>query len=314
MSSEPLLVGLDVGGTQVRVAVARGARIIATRSRRWPAGLSAANELDFVADTGLELLEEIERGARIDVVGVSLAALLDAEGYVVQWPNRPDWHGLAFRELLSARLAAPVVFEDDANAAAFAEATFGAGRGCRQLLVLMAGTGIGAGLVLEGRLFRGRNGWAGEIGHVTVLPEGPACPCGKRGCLQVLSSGRALERVAAQHGLTNASQLAEAAARNERWAFEALSSSGRWLGFALAGAVNLLDLELIVVGGGLSGLGDPWWSSIEQALRENTLNGKARQVRVVRAELPDTAGVLGAVALAREFSETAIENEAALHA
>ncbi len=178
----------------------------------------------------------------------------------------------------------------------------------------MAGTGIGAGLVLEGRLFRGRNGWAGEIGHVTVLPEGPACPCGKRGCLQVLSSGRALERVAAQHGLTNASQLAEAAARNERWAFEALASSGRWLGFALAGAVNLLDLELIVVGGGLSGLGDPWWSSIEQALRENTLNGKARQVRVVRAELPDTAGVLGAVALAREFSETALESDAALHA
>ncbi|HEX8720252.1 MAG TPA: ROK family protein [Pyrinomonadaceae bacterium] len=309
MSTEPLVVGLDVGGTQVRAALARGGRVLAGRAERWPAGLSAAGELDFVADVALGLVGEA--GAGVAAAGVSLAALLDAEGRVVQWPNRPEWRGLAFREQLSARLAAPVVVEDDANAAALAEAAFGAGRGCRHLLVLMVGTGVGAGLVLDGRLFRGRRGWAGEIGHVTVLPGGPECPCGKRGCLQVLSAGRALERVAAEHGLTHPSQLAEAAAGGELWASEALSASGRWLGFALAGAVNLLDLELIVVGGGLSGLGDPWWGSMEEALRENTLNAEARQVRAVRAELPDTAGVLGGVALAREFVRGAAEKEEA---
>jgi glucokinase len=314
MSTEPLLVGLDIGGTQVRAALARGGRVLTSRATHWPAGLSAAGELDFVAGVALGLLEETEPGADIDAVGVSLAALLDADGRVVQWPNRPEWRGLAFRELLSSRLAAPVVVEDDANAAALAEAAFGAGRGRRHLLVLMVGTGVGAGLVLDGRLFRGRRGWAGEIGHVTVLPEGPACPCGKRGCLQVLSSGRALERVAAAHGLTHASQLAEAAARGERWASEALAASGRWLGFALAGAVNLLDLELIVVGGGLSGLGDPWLSSMEESLRENTLNADARRVEMVRAELPDTAGVLGGVALAREFTRAAAGRGAASYA
>lgn len=311
MSTEPLLVGLDVGGTQVRAALARGQAVLASRAVRWPSGLSAAGELDFVADVALGLLEETEPSACVGAAGVALAALLDAEGRVVQWPNRPEWRGLAFRELLSVRLAAPVVVEDDANAAALAEAAFGAGRGHRHLLVLMVGTGVGAGLVLDGRLFRGRRGWAGEIGHVTVLPEGPECPCGKRGCLQVLSSGRALERIAAGHGLTQASQVAEASARGERWASEALASSGRWLGFALAGAVNLLDLELVVVGGGLSGLGDPWWGSMEETLRENTLNAEARQVRLVRAELPDTAGMLGGVALAREFTRGGVGREAA---
>lgn len=308
--STPIL-GLDIGGTNVRAALIRGSEITAIRAATWPANLSPEEEVGFVADQALALAGEAKLKAR--AAGVSLAALLSRKGIVADWPNRPNWRGLAFRSLLEARLGMPTVIEDDANAAALAEWAYGSGRGYRQLLVMMVGTGVGAGLILDGRLFRGGHGWAGELGHVTVLSDGPLCPCGKRGCLQSLASGRALERVAADRGLGGASAVTAAAELGEAWAQKALADCGHLLGLAAANAVNLLDLEAVVVGGGLSALGQTWWTVLEKALRANLINRDHREVALLRAKLPDTAGLIGAALLARETTGASVPDEGRAH-
>ena len=244
--------------------------------------------------------------------GIALAALTDAEGRIVEWPNRPGWKGLPFRALMEERLQVPTVVEDDANAAALAEWTLGKGRGFRHGLVLMVGTGVGAGLFLDGRLYHGHHGWAGEIGHLVVQPDGPACPCGRRGCVQVLASGRALDRRARARGLVSGADIELAAAKGEPWALEALAECARWLGLAAANAVNLLDLEAVIVGGGVSALGDSWWCPFERELRSQLMNADTRSLAVLRAALPETAGVFGAIGLAREKVGLAALAEAAV--
>lgn len=162
MEADRLVLGFDIGGTQVRVALGNQDRIIAQRATTWPSDLSPADEVRFVSDQALELQRAHPPDQPVQTAGVALAALVDRSGTVVSWPNRPRWRGLAFRSLLAERMSVPMVIEDDANAAALAEYTHSAGHGYRHVLVLMAGTGIGAGLILDGRLFRGRNGWVIE--------------------------------------------------------------------------------------------------------------------------------------------------------
>jgi glucokinase len=300
METDPTLLALDIGGTQVRGALVKRGEILLHRATTWPSGLSPAEEVSLVADLSASLLSQKDGLGPVAAVGVALAALTNAAGEVVSWPNRPAWAGLPFRALLQARLEMPVLVEDDANAAALAEWAFGAGRGYQHILVMMVGTGVGAGLILNGELFRGRQGWAGELGHLIVAPDGPACPCGNRGCLQMLASGRALERLAAERGLSSAVAVTAAAEHGAVWALEALTTSGRWLGLAAANVVNLLDLEAVVIGGGLSGLGSPWWSTLDETLHAHLLNSAHRTVALQRAILPDTAGLLGVAHLAEQ--------------
>jgi glucokinase len=302
MHSPSRLIGLDIGGTHVRAALTTGTDIVAARTAAWPRGLSPDQEVRFVSDMALELIKDAAPGCAVSAAGVSLAALVDKDGTVVNWPNRPAWRGVAFRPLLEQRLRMPVVVEDDANAAALAECKLGAARECRHALAITAGTGIGGGIVLDGRLFRGANGWAGEVGHMIVCPDGPPCACGMRGCLQAVASGRALERVATERGLKGAADVASAAARGEEWALVLLTDFGRRLGIAAANLVCLLDLEAVVVGGGLMRLGHAWWSAVGEALRENLFNVKHRSVALYEAELSDRAGLMGAILLASELA------------
>lgn len=258
--------------------------------------------MGFVAEAALALVREENLKLPVRAAGVSAAALLDQTGTVVQWPNRPAWRGLGLRKLLQEHLGMQIVIEDDANAAALAEAVLGAGQRYQDLLVMTVGTGVGAGLILNKSLFSGRNGWAGELGHLIMQRDGPACPCGKRGCLQMLASGRTLERIAAARGLNGAEAVTEAAGRGETWAVEALAESGRWLGLAAANVVDLLDLQAVIVGGGLSVLGPPWWSSLEETCQSSLINAAHKQVALHRAALGDTAGLLGAVLLAQQLN------------
>lgn len=301
MDANAPLLGLDIGGTQVRAAVGLGHRIIARRATTWPHGLSPTEELGFIADLALALMAETGMSESVRGAGVSLAAMLDRDERVANWPNRPAWRGLAFRSLLESRLSMPIMVEDDANATALAEFRYGAARAYRHLLVMAVGTGTGAGLILDGRLYRGARGWAGELGHLSVLPEGPECACGNRGCLQMLASGQALERIALKRGIGGAEALTTAANAGEDWARMALGDCGRWLGYAAANVVNLLDLEAVIVSGGLSALGEPFWSTLSRTLQANLLNPAQRRVALRRGALPDTAGLLGAIILAQQL-------------
>ena len=206
--------------------------------------------------------------------------------------------------------------DNDANAAALGEALFGAGRGHHDLLYVNVGTGIGAGLIFNGRLHHGRHGLAGEIGHVTVVPGGPECACGKRGCLEAFASGRSLGRrgreaaaadpqggarlVALAGGQVEAIQgphVIQAAAAGDPLAARLVEDTAGYLGLALGNAANLLDPGLIVLGGGLSEAGDVLFTPLQGAVRRHLLPG-APGPPVVPAALGYDAGIAGALALA----------------
>lgn len=293
---EPV-VSLDIGGSLARAALVVGAEARAYAQAAWPPGLTPAEEAGFAATLARRVVPA-EGATPPRAVGVALAALTDRAGRVAAWPNRPQWQGLPFGAMLEAELGLPVVIEDDANAAAVGEWIYGAGRGYRHVAVMMVGTGIGAGIILDGRLVRGTHGWAGEAGHITLAPDGPRCVCGRAGCLQALASGRALDQLAARHGLADAAALAAAAANGDPWAVAAVRAHGAWLGVAAATLVNLLDLEAVVIGGGLSRLGALWWQAVADALRDHTLYADQRNVALHRATLAQS-GILGAACLAR---------------
>lgn len=298
MLTEATVLGFDVGGTWIRVALADKSRMIATKATRWPSDLSPVEEVNFVADLAIELALMWGKTESVLTAGVSLAAMVDADGTVIAWPNRPHWHDLRFKNILETRLGVPVVIEDDANSAALAEWRFGAGRGYRDLMVMTVGTGVGCGLVLNGSLFRGRAGWAGELGHQVMVPDGILCPCGRRGCLQTVASGRALERVAATRNLPDVAAIVNASVEGQAWASEELAASGRWLGLAAANVANLLDLEAVIVGAGLSALSAPWWNALSEMFYANLLNRDYRQVNLHKAALAEMSGLVGATGLA----------------
>lgn len=292
------VIGFDIGGTWIRVALADESRTIATEATPWPSGLSPVEEINFIADFALNLVGQWRKTDSVCAAGVSLAAMVDVGGTVISWPNRPHWRALSFKTILETRLGVPVAVEDDANAAALAEWQFGAGRGYHNLMVMMAGTGVGCGLILNGSLFRGQTGWAGELGHLVMLPDGMDCPCGHRGCLQTVASGRALERVALERNLADVAALVNASEEGQAWASEELAVCGNWLGLAAVNVVNLLDLEAVIVGGGLSSLPASWWNALTGTFHANLLNRNHRQVQLHKAALSEMAGVIGATSLA----------------
>ena len=298
MKSEATVIGIDIGGTWIRVGLADETRMIATEATHWPQGLSPAEEVNFIADFALKLAGRWERTDALLAAGVSLAAMVDAGGTVVTWPNRTQWRELPFKTILETRLGLPLKVEDDANAAALAEWRFGAGRGYQHLMVMMVGTGVGCGLILNDSLFRGQSGWAGELGHQVMLPHGLECPCGHRGCLQTLASGRALERIAQARNLPDAEALVKASAEGQAWASEELAVCGGWLGLAAANVVNLLDLEAVIIGGGLSSLSASWWNALSETFYANLLNGEHRDVKLHKAALSEMVGLIGATSLA----------------
>lgn len=297
------LLGLDVGGTRVRGVVTRGGELTARRAAVWPDGLGAGDELAFLAAFARRLVDD---AGPVDAAGLALAALTTEDGEVAAWPNRPAWKGLPVRRFLEAELGVALAVAEDANAAALAEWTLGGGRGFRDGLYVTVGTGIGAGLVLDGRLVRGRRGWVGELGHLTVEPEGEPCGCGRRGCLQTVASGRALDGLAREWGLPDGTAVTAAAAAGEFWAVVAVDRAARWLGLALANVAYFLDLEAVVVGGGLgaAGTGGLWWERLEDELRRR-LAAAGRKVELKVAALGEDAGLWGAVLAAGEVAAEA---------
>lgn len=200
-----------------------------------------------------------------------------------------EWDGFPLRERLGERFGASVVIDNDANTGALGEARFGAGRGHRHLLYVNVGTGIGAGVVLNGRLYRGADGLAGEIGHVTVARNGRSCACGKRGCLEAYASGRAI----GGPEVTRAAAAGDASARGR------LDDAARWLALALGGAANVLNPSALILGGGVSEAGELLLAPLRIHLATHLMPGLPAPT-VVRASLGYDAGVIGALALALE--------------
>jgi predicted NBD/HSP70 family sugar kinase len=296
------VVGVDFGPRHVSVALANLAHDVVGEERRPLAAQHRYQDGLAMADDILRRLLAAAGASRTDVVGagMTLPAPLDSVGREVGAPSvLPGWVGVHAPEVASARLGLEVHVDNDANLGALAEHLWGAGRGRRNLAYLTLGEGIGAGLVLDGHLFRGGHGAAGEIGHTTIDESGRVCRCGNRGCLEtIVSSTQVLALLAQTHGpdLTIAGAVA-AALRGDAGCRRILGDTGRTVGVAVANLCNILNPELILIGGELAQAGDLLLDPMRDVVARYGVPGAVRDVVIRTAGLGDRAELLGAVAL-----------------
>ncbi|HEX6230717.1 MAG TPA: ROK family glucokinase [Actinomycetota bacterium] len=306
-------VGIDVGGTKINaLRVARDGRIVDRADAPTPAEDQEAT---------LATMIELARGLASDgilAIGVGAAGVVDAQSGVLHFAPNLAWRNLPIAERMRGALGLPCQVDNDANVAAYGEFRFGAGRGYRHLLLVTVGTGIGGGIVSSGRLFRGAHGFAAEIGHIIVEPGGPLCGCGNRGCWEQVAGGRAIDRLGREAAhLSEGSALrllaggdpervtgrhvTQAARQGDATALGILSEVGRRLGEGIAGLVNVLDPQVVVVGGGAIAAGDLLLEPARAAFVDAVEAPAYRpQVPIVAARLGNDAGAVGAATLALE--------------
>jgi glucokinase len=311
-----LTIGVDIGGTKVAAGVVdETGKILQKVRRNTPSARS-----DEIADTIADVVRELCKDRDVSAVGIGAAGFIDADRSTVLFAPNLAWRNEPLRDDVAKRIGGlPVIVENDANAAAWAEVKFGAGRGEADVVMVTIGTGIGGGIVLNGQLFRGRYGVAAEMGHMQVVPNGRRCGCGQRGCWEQYGSGRALVReardIAAFHneqargllalgdgtpdGITGL-HVTEAAKAGDPAAVEAFDHVGRWIGVGLVNLAVILDPSTFVVGGGVADAGDLLLDPIRSAF-EGRLPGAAYRpvAEIRRAELGNDAGLVGAADLAR---------------
>jgi glucokinase len=305
-NSRPALA-IDIGGTKLAAAVTDpGGRVLTWDRAPTPAGLDAEQLWRTLEALFTGVLEQAGIGNPTELAGVGCGC-----GGPMEWPagvvsplNMPGWRAFPLRARLARALPGlPVRVHNDAICVAAGEHWRGAGRGHANMLGMTVSTGVGGGLVMDGRLVNGSSGNAGHVGHIVVDPDGPPCGCGGHGCVEAIARGPALAAWAQEQGWrpgqpgATARELAADAAQGHPVGLAALRRAGRALGIGIASATSLCDLEVVAVGGGLSQAGPLLFDPLEQALREYARLDFARQVQVVPAALGQSAGLVGAAAL-----------------
>jgi predicted NBD/HSP70 family sugar kinase len=294
-------LGIDFGHRHVRVAVADlSSSVLAERFLELDVDDAPEESLDAAAELVAEVLADagVDR-SRVIGAGMALAAPIDRHKGVLGSTVLPGWAGIQAGEELSRRLEIPVELDNDANLGALAEVSFGAGRGLADVVYVMMSAGIGAGLVLGGRLYHGASGTAGELGHVQIRPDGAVCRCGSRGCLEtVAGTGPLLSLLRPTHGAElTLHALLELVVDGDLPARRVVNDAGRAVGRALADLCNYLNPAAVIVGGDLSLAGDSLLDGIREAIDRYALPGAAAAVEVRAAVLGERAEVLGALAL-----------------
>lgn len=309
-----LTIGVDVGGTKIAAGVVDESGTILKRARRE----SPATDKVAMQDTIADLVSELAAGQDIEGVGVGAAGFVDVSRSTVLFAPNLAWRDEPLKAELERRTGLPVVIENDANAAAWGEFAFGAGADADDLLLVTVGTGVGGGIVLNGKLHRGTFGIAAEIGHLRVVPNGRPCPCGNRGCWEQYASGSALvsDTRAAAHddaaagrlvadaggdaNLIIGAMITEAAQQGDPFALSRLAELGRWLGEGIASLAAVLDPGVVAIGGGVSEAGDLLLDPIREHFRVNLTGRDYRQLPEIRpATLGNDAGLIGVADLAR---------------
>lgn len=311
----PFNIGIDVGGTKVLGGIVDANGVIVTRVLTDTPREGGAALTKVVGDVALELLEKQD----VANIGVSAAGFISADRKtIVATPNIADWNGVNLADQLSDRLQRRVILENDANAAAWGEYRHGAGMGFSNLVMLTIGTGLGGGLIAEGKLYRGGHGMGAEFGHMRAVPEGHLCGCGVRGCYEQYASGNALLRHAREaisaspdiarnllargdgtvEGLVG-KHLTEAARAGDPVAISAFNTTGQWIGALIATLISGLDPEAIVIGGGVIDAGEILLNPARESMnRLVSFGAKHPTPVIVPAKLGNDAGLVGAADLA----------------
>ena len=308
------VIGVDLGATNTKVGLVQvdGGVVcrcsLATEPRQGPDATA-----ERICRAALDLIRQVGlRVADIRGVGIGSPGAVDAEsGVVAFWPNVPSWRAVPLRRLFERRLGLPCVVENDGNAAALAEHWIGVGRGLSSLVLLTLGTGIGGGIVLDGRLWRGASGAAGELGHMSIDPSGLACVCGGRGCLQAYAGAPAIvsrmcqalaagvpTMLAGHEGELTADLVHQAALADDQAARRNICETGRYLGVAASNLMHVLNPPAVVFSGGVAAAGSMLLNPVKEEVARRTLEASRRGVKLAISAVPDDAGIIGA---ARRF-------------
>lgn len=309
-------IGVDVGGTKVLGGVVDENGIVLAHARRDTPRQGGVALTQAIANVALELMRDYE----VETVGISAAGFVSSDRKtMLATPNIADWNGVNLDKELGVLIGLPLVIENDANAAAWGEARFGAGVNEKHLIMLTVGTGIGGGVIVNGELYRGAFGTAAEFGHMRVVPDGHLCGCGARGCFEQYGSGNALLRHAREAisaspeiarnllalgdgtvaGITG-QHITDAARQGDPVALAAFNTTAQWLGAGIASLSVILDPACVVIGGGVIDAGEILLAPIRAAVeRYMPFAGKHSSPRIIAAELGNEAGLVGVADLAR---------------
>ncbi len=313
---EKRVIGIDVGGTNLRGAlVSREGKII----RRMKIASEAHVGIDAVIKNLVNLIKTIGEGEDLAGVGIGIPGIIDSKnGIITQAPNISNVRNYPIRERLRQKLGeeTPVVVENDANCAAVGEWWMGAGRDVDSLIMLTLGTGVGGGIILDGKLWAGADGMGGEIGHMTIYPDGARCNCGNFGCLESYSSASAVRRMVKEI-LEDSSVVTvfreevphidpamipevvmKAAVEEDKAALGIWERFGTALGIGMASCVNILNVEMVVLGGGVSQAWEMFIGRAKEELRKRGLKAPVERVKVRKSVLGDDEGIIGASYLA----------------
>ena len=310
---EKMLVGVDLGGTKIDAILSDSCGNIKKREFK---ETRAGEGPNAVIKRIVDAIKAVSSDCKIAAVGIGAAGIIDVEtGLITFSPNLPGWHNIKLKDILERDLSMKTFVDNDATVAAMAEHIFGIAVGCDHVVYVTLGTGIGGGIITNGQIYRGISGSAGEIGHMTIDINGPLCGCGNRGCFETLASGTALEREARakiaegaktsipKYAKENGSRISAksiylAAQDGDRLAKELIEQLGFYLGVGLANLINIFNPQLVVIGGGVSRMGEMLLEPARKTIRERAFELSAKAARVEVSSLGYDAGPLGAVALA----------------
>jgi glucokinase len=316
-----MYIGIDIGGTAAKIGLVGGdGRLLAATRVTTDTGVAPERFLEKILSAGWDLLERCGR-ARGDLmgIGVGCAGLVSVrEKLVVTAPNLNGWENVPIGEWLAASAGVDVYIDNDANAFAYGEFRLGAASGWSYGVYLTLGTGVGGGVILDGKIYRGFNGFGAELGHIVLDPAGPVCECGNRGCFESFvrsrsiveraenlydASGRIadLERLAGgDRSAITPELLAAAASAGDETALQAFRDTGRWVGIAVGGLINVFNPQVVVIGGGVAQVGEPLLEPARHWAGRFSFSASFNSARIVPAALGETAGLVGAALEARD--------------
>jgi glucokinase len=331
VSREGKIIGVDLGGTRVRAALADATgKFLARTEHKTEADQGFEHVIGNIVGVAKKMLAKAEPG---EVIALGLGApgpLNPRTGIVYSPPNLPGWTNVPLRDILEEKLGIPVFIGNDANLAALGEYTFGAGKDYRYLVYVTVSTGIGGGIVEDGRIIDGARGAAGEVGHMTIQVDGPRCNCGNYGCWEVLASGTAIRRRAIEAVATSvkpslirdmanndldkiSAEIVEKAARQgDPLALELLHETAVYLGVGVTNMLHLFNPEIVVIGGGVSQMGDLLFKPMIEEVERRAMPAFRENVPIVPTDLGDDVGLYGAVAIVLQNHEQALERRATL--
>jgi glucokinase len=313
-----LVLGIDLGGSKILAAVVtHQGRVVSSHESVTPATEGRDVVIQRIVDSARAALDEAHVAAsEISAVGIGAAGISNPEaGILFTSPHLPGWRNVLLRDIIQDRLGQKTFLTNDANAAALGEFCFGAARGAHDFIYITISTGIGGGIVIDGKICTGAIGIAGEVGHMTIDDKGPVCDCGNRGCWETLASGTAMAREAklriskgvktsileyAEGNIENVTPQAihMAAEKGDKLAKALIAQTGYYIGVGLASLINIFNPELIVIGGGLANLGDMLLEPVFKTAQKRAYKEAFQAVRFASAELGRNSGVIGAATFA----------------